>query len=51
VPKRSNDFQVVVFLIKNHLAGQATVTESHELTAASTGAIRPPRRGLVARHR
>jgi hypothetical protein len=40
VPKRSNDFQVVVFLIKKHLAGHATVTESHELTDASTGALR-----------
>jgi hypothetical protein len=37
VPKRSNTFQTVVFLIKNNIAGPAIVTESAELTDLATG--------------
>ena len=31
VPKRTNTFQAVVFAVKQHLAGDATVTQSEEL--------------------
>ena len=31
MPKRTNTFQAVMFAIKQHLAGDATVTESEEL--------------------
>jgi hypothetical protein len=37
VPKRTNAFQTVVFMIQSHIAGQAKVTESAELTDLVTG--------------
>ena len=40
VPKRSNDFQKLVFLVKKHLAVGAKVTESKMLADLATGADR-----------
>jgi hypothetical protein len=40
MPKRSNAFQSVVFLLKQHLAGDAKVTESAELTDLVSGTLR-----------
>jgi hypothetical protein len=37
VPKRTNAFQTVIFMIQSHIAGQAKVTESVELTDLVTG--------------
>ena len=37
VPKRTNPFQAVIFLIQKHIAGEATVTESAELTDLVSG--------------
>lgn len=41
MPKRSNDFQKLVFILKKHVAGdEATITESKMLTDLITGAER-----------
>ncbi len=37
MPKRTNTFQAVMFMIKNHIAADATVTESKELTDLVSG--------------
>ncbi len=37
MPRRTNAFQTVIFMIKSHVAGNATVTESAELTDLVTG--------------
>jgi hypothetical protein len=37
VPRRTNPFQTVIFLIQKHIAGEATVTESAELTDLVSG--------------
>jgi len=37
MPKRTNSFQTVVFLIQKHIAGNATVTQSAELADLVTG--------------
>jgi hypothetical protein len=37
MPRRTNTFQAVVFMIKNHIAANATVTESKELTDLVSG--------------
>ncbi len=37
MPKRTNAFQTVVFMIQSHIAGRAKVTESAELTDLVTG--------------
>jgi hypothetical protein len=40
VPKRTNAFQTVVFMIQSHIAGRAKVAESAELTDLVTGESR-----------
>lgn len=40
MPKRTNPFQTVVFLIQKNIAGQATVTQSAELADLVTGKSR-----------
>jgi hypothetical protein len=40
MPKRTNEFQKLVFLVKNHVGGGATVTESKLLPDRITGANR-----------
>jgi hypothetical protein len=37
MPKRTNAFQTVIFLLQSHLAGETTVTHSEELTDLVTG--------------